>query len=84
MTYTKPEGATLVATAYGTGSGWYHIERHDGEPSRNRWRLVYPGGGYERTSTKKEALRLLRLHADALLEKHNADYAARVREARKE
>jgi hypothetical protein len=74
MTYTKPEGATLVATAYGTGSGWYHIERYDGESSRNRWRLVYPDGSYERTRTKKEALRLFRLHATVLLKKHNADY----------
>lgn len=61
-TYATPPEATLVATAYGTGSGWYHIERYDNEPPRNRWRLVYPDGTYQRTRTRKDALRLVKLH----------------------
>lgn len=74
MAYATPAGATLVARAYATGGGWYHIERYDDEPPRNRWRLIYPDGGYQRTRTKKDALRLIRLHA--------SDRAAWCREVR--
>lgn len=56
---TAPVVAELVI-----GDAIYRIERYDGEPPRNRWRLVYPDGEYQRTGTKAEAVRLANLHAD--------------------
>lgn len=46
------------------GDAIYRIERYDGEPPRNRWRLVYPDGEHQRTGTKANAVRLANLHAD--------------------
>ncbi len=53
-----------VVTELVIGGTIYRIERYDGEPPRNRWRLVYPDGGYQRTGTKANAVRLANLHAD--------------------
>ena len=53
-----------VVTELVIGDATYRIERFDDEPPRNRWRLVYPDGGHQRTGTKANAVRLANLHAD--------------------
>lgn len=60
--YVKPDGAVVTAMLFGP-DGTYYVERWDNEPPRNRWRLIYPDGGYQRTRNKRDAERLAKLHA---------------------
>ena len=52
-----------VVTELMIGDATYRIERYDAEPPRNRWRLIYPDGEYQRAGTKANAIRLANLHA---------------------
>ena len=64
ITYTVPGDAVVAAILWGPNQSTYYVERYDGQPPRNRWRLVYPEGTYQRVRTRRDAERIASLHAN--------------------